>query len=190
MVRRGLVPLLVVFVVAAAAAANRPSLVDAAKNGDRDALRALLQKGASVNAAEPDGTTALHWASYRDDVEAAGLLIRAGAKVNAANDLGATPLWTASLNGSEAMVRQLLAAGANPERGAPRRRNAADGRLALRQARRRRAVDREGRQRQRARRAQPDGADVGGVAEASRMSSRCCSRTAPTCTPDRTPGAR
>ena len=100
--------------VIAAAPANRPALLDAAKNGDREALRALLQKGANVNSAEPDGTTALHWASYRDDIEGAGLLIRAGAKVNAANDLGATPLWTASLNGSEAMVRQLLAAGADP----------------------------------------------------------------------------
>ena len=73
-----------------------------------------IQQGASVNAAEADGTTALHWASYRDDLESADLLIRAGAKVNAANDLGATPLWTASLNGSAAMVRRLLDAGANP----------------------------------------------------------------------------
>jgi len=88
--------------------------VDAAKNSDRDGLRALLQKGANVNAADADGTTALHWASYRDDVETAALLIRAGAKVNAANDLGVTPLWTASQNGSEVMVRRLLEAGANP----------------------------------------------------------------------------
>src|SRR5205809_3039543 len=97
-----------------AVAGGRPPLVDAAKNGDRDALRTLLQKGATVNASEADGTTALHWASYRDDVESAGLLIRAGADVNAANDLGVTPLWTASQNGSEAMVRRLLDAGANP----------------------------------------------------------------------------
>jgi uncharacterized protein len=71
-------------------------------------------KKADVNAAEADGTTALHWASYRDDVESADLLIRAGARVNAANDLGATPLWSASLNGSPVMVRRLLQAGANP----------------------------------------------------------------------------
>jgi uncharacterized protein len=89
-------------------------LVDAARNADPDAVRALLQKGANVNTAEADGTTALHWASHRDDVASADLLIRAGAKVNAANDLGATPLWTASLNGSAAMVRRLLEAGANP----------------------------------------------------------------------------
>jgi ankyrin repeat protein len=108
-----LIPLgLSVFLIAAAA--DRPSLVDAAKKGDRDAVRALLGQGASVNAAEADGTTALHWASYRDDVDTADLLIRAGVRVNAANDLGATPLWTASLNGSEAMVRRLLTAGADP----------------------------------------------------------------------------
>jgi ankyrin repeat protein len=89
-------------------------LVDAARNGDRAALRALVQKKVDVSAAEGDGSTALHWASYRDDVESAGLLIRAGAKVSAANDLGVTPLWTASLNGSAAMVRSLLEAGANP----------------------------------------------------------------------------
>jgi ankyrin repeat protein len=103
------------FIVASAAAAQRSPLVDAARNADKDQVRALVQHGASVNAADADGTTALHWASYRDDLEIADLLIRAGAMVNAANDLGATPLWAASLNGSAAMVRKLLDAGANPD---------------------------------------------------------------------------
>jgi len=92
----------------------RPALIDAVKNVDHEAVRTILKQGANVNASEGDGTTALHWASYRDDLETADLLIRAGANVNAANDLGATPLWAASQNGSEAMVRRLLAAGANP----------------------------------------------------------------------------
>jgi uncharacterized protein len=95
-------------------AAVRSPLSEAAKNGDKDSLRSLLQKGANVNATEGDGSTALHWASYRDDLEAVDILLRAGAKINVANDLGATPLWTACQNGSEAMVRRLLAAGANP----------------------------------------------------------------------------
>ena len=86
------------------------------ERGDRDALRALSRKGADVNAAEADGTTALHWASYRDDVESADLLLRAGARVNAANDLGATPLWAASQNGSEAMVRAAARGRRQPER--------------------------------------------------------------------------
>ena len=95
-------------------AGSAPPLVDAAKNGDVAALRALVQKGSDASAPDADGTTALHWASYRDDAASADALIRAGANVNAANDLGATPLWAASQNGSEAMVGRLLAAGANP----------------------------------------------------------------------------
>ena len=79
----------------------------------RTILIALLL-AAVLPAAEGDGTTPLHWASYHDDLERADSLIRAGADVNAANDLGATPLWTACLNGSTAMVRKLLQAGANP----------------------------------------------------------------------------
>ena len=89
-------------------------LIDAAKNVDREAVRSLLKQGANVNATQADGTTALHWASYRDDLESADLLIRSGANVNARNDLGATPLWAACQNGSESMVRRLLTAGANP----------------------------------------------------------------------------
>ncbi len=99
---------------AVAIAAERPALIEAAKNGDRAAVQALIQKKADVSVAEADGTTALHWAAYRDDADTVDLLIRAGAPVNAANDLGATPLWAASQNGSAAMVRLLLVTGANP----------------------------------------------------------------------------
>ena len=89
-------------------------VIDAVRSGDRKALSALLRQKADANATEGDGSTALLWASYQDDLESARLLIRAGAKVNAANDLGAAPLWAASQNGSAAMVRTLLEAGANP----------------------------------------------------------------------------
>ena len=104
----------IVFSVLLMGAAPTLPLINAARNADREGVRRLVQEKADVNATEPDGTTALHWASYRDDVESAELLIKAGANVNAANDLGATPLWTASLNGSAVMVRRLLQAGANP----------------------------------------------------------------------------
>jgi ankyrin repeat protein len=105
--------LVFVLVFAGVAAAQAP-LIDAAKQGDRTSLRELLEKRVDVNASAPDGTTALLWASYRDDLESADLLIRAGARVSAANDLGATPLWAASQNGSAVMVGRLLQAGANP----------------------------------------------------------------------------
>ncbi len=98
----------------AAGAAATPPLVDAVRDGDTAVVRALLAQGAGVDATEGDGTTALHWASYRDDVEIVELLLDAGADVDATNDLGATPLWTAGQNGSAVMVRRLLTAGANP----------------------------------------------------------------------------
>jgi ankyrin repeat protein len=98
---------------------DAPPLVEAAKHGDLATLRALIEGGADVNAAEGDGATALHWASHRDDLDAADLLIRAGADVNAVNYLGVTPLWSASLNGSPAMARKLLAAGARPDAALP-----------------------------------------------------------------------
>jgi ankyrin repeat protein len=105
--------LLLTLALAVSAFAANP-LIDAAKRSDKEAIRSLLQKKIDVNAAEPDGTTALHWAAYRDDLESSDLLLKAGAKANAANDLGATPLWNASQNGSKAMVKRLLDAGANP----------------------------------------------------------------------------
>lgn len=105
---------MVLAIAAAAAAQERPALIEAAKHADRAGMRVLVQQKADVNAAEADGTTALHWAAYRDDAESVDLLIRAGAKVNAANDLGATPLWNASMNAGAPITRRLLDAGANP----------------------------------------------------------------------------
>lgn len=95
-------------------AQSRRPLSDAAWRVEHDEVRRLLRQKVDVNGKDGDGTSALHWASYRDDGETADLLLRAGADVNAANDLGATPLWAASQNGSAEMVRRLLKAGANP----------------------------------------------------------------------------
>jgi ankyrin repeat protein len=89
-------------------------LVDAAKSGDREAVRSLLKQHVDVNAPQADGATPLSWAAYQDDLEAADLLIAAGANVNAANDYATTPLMLACTNGSAGMVDRLLKAGANP----------------------------------------------------------------------------
>ena len=89
-------------------------LIDAVRANDVGAVRTLLDARADVNAVQPDGTTALHWAVERDAIEIVQLLIRAGANVKATNRYGATPLWLASLNGNAATIGVLLEAGADP----------------------------------------------------------------------------
>ena len=101
-------------VFAGVVASGQASLVDAARNGDAAAVRALLAKKADVNAAAPDGTTALHWSVQRDDVSMVEALLKAGAKVDAATRHGMTPLQLAGTNGSVAVITRLLDGGANP----------------------------------------------------------------------------
>ena len=72
---------LVLAVCAVLGAAPRTNpLIDAVRHGDKQAVAGFLKdKTVDVNAAAPDGTTALHWAIDRDDAEAVALLIKAGA---------------------------------------------------------------------------------------------------------------
>ncbi len=100
---------------AGVAAAQSP-LVEAVQQGDLAVVRALLDRGATVDAPQIDGTTALHWAVHRDDGDIAALLIGAGADVTAANRYGVAPIALASLNGSAPMLARLLAAGADANR--------------------------------------------------------------------------
>jgi len=89
------------------------SVIKAVKDGDVAAVRALLKQPNAANAAEADGTTALHWAADRDDLPMAQLLVRAGASVKAANRYGFTPMYSAALNGDAAMIALFLKAGAD-----------------------------------------------------------------------------
>jgi len=106
-------------VVAAAAAAvfawgQDSSLIDAVKAGNRAAVLERIKRPGAVNAREPDGTTALHWAVRSNDLALAQALLRAGADAKAANRYGVTPLSLAVINGNAAMVDSLLKAGAVP----------------------------------------------------------------------------
>lgn len=98
-----------------AAGGGEPTVVEAAKARDGNALRALIAARADVNEAQGDGATALHWAAYWNDTEAAELLLGAGADPNAANDLGVAPLLLACQNGNADLVARLLEVGADVE---------------------------------------------------------------------------
>ncbi len=88
-------------------------LADAVMQQDSARVRALLDHHADVNAAQPDGSTALHWAAYRGDARTAALLLAAGAHPNVATGTGMTPLLLACQAGNAQLVKLLLDAGAN-----------------------------------------------------------------------------
>jgi ankyrin repeat protein len=86
-------------------------LVQAAKSGDSATALALLGRRVDPNGAEPDGTTALHWAARNNDVALVERLIRAGADVRASNRYGVTPISLACESGGASIVEKLIAAG-------------------------------------------------------------------------------
>jgi uncharacterized protein len=97
---------------------SRTAVADAAQAGDRDAVRALLKQGADVNAAQGDGTTALHWAAMKGDADLVQMLVTAGANLRATTRLGSyAPLYLAAKGGHSAAVATLVAAGADVNAG-------------------------------------------------------------------------
>jgi ankyrin repeat protein len=123
-VRAGLAVATLVTLAAAAfvslgAAAGSLPVVDAVKQGNQAAVKALIARHADVNAAEPDGMTALHWAVRADDVPTVLMLIRAGANVKAASRYGMTPIILAAQTGDAVVVDALLKAGADANSALP-----------------------------------------------------------------------
>ncbi len=94
-------------------AAGSSDLADAVMNQDASVVSALLTNKTDVDAAQADGTTALHWAARWDDLETARLLIGNGAAAGVSNHDGATPMFLAAQNGSAAMIELLVKGGAD-----------------------------------------------------------------------------
>lgn len=90
------------------------SLIDLIRDGRRDAALAAIP-AADVNAIEPDGSTALMWATYKVDHELVDALLAAGAEVDVSNRYGSSPLAEAVKLDDAVLVRSLLDAGADPD---------------------------------------------------------------------------
>ena len=100
----------------------------AARRDRYSAMRALIRRGADVNAATaPIGNTALHTAAKYAQPAAVQILLEAGADINAVNRSDVTPLYKAAKFNIPEVVEVLLDAGADPTiRTKNRRFNAAD----------------------------------------------------------------
>lgn len=90
------------------------TVADAAEAADWSALEQRVPAAADINAAQPDGTTALHWTVHHDNTPMTSLLLRLGANAGAVNSFGVTPLSLACTNGNGDIVQLLLQSGADP----------------------------------------------------------------------------
>src|SRR4029079_5055235 len=105
------------------------ALLFAARSGDVESARLLLTAGANVNDALPDCTSALVLAAHSTQSAVAMLLLDKGARPDH-EAAGYTALHAAVLRGDLALVKALLAHGANPSpkitKGTPLRRSGTD----------------------------------------------------------------
>lgn len=86
------------------------------KRSDATYLRFLLQKGANPNVADARGETPMLLAVGNGFAEGIDILTRYKADIDLANSSGETPLIRAVQMRRFELVRQLLAAGANPDK--------------------------------------------------------------------------
>jgi hypothetical protein len=108
--------LFLTIITALAFAGCTPSLHKAAREGDADRVRKLLDAGADVNVKNANTGrlqyTPLHWAAYYGHLEIAELLISRGADLDAEDPDYSTPLYLAAEQGHPKVVEFLISKGA------------------------------------------------------------------------------
>ena len=90
-----------------------PPLTIAVYRWKNDVAEALLDAGAAVDAVDPRGNTALHWAAHADNTAAVEMLVGAHADMDAGNRSGLTPLHMAASKSSRGAFAALRRAGAS-----------------------------------------------------------------------------
>ena len=108
--------LFLTIITALAFAGCTPDLHKAAREGDADRVRKLLDAGADVNVRNANKGrlqyTPLHWAAYYGHLEIAELLISRGADLDAEDPAYSTPLYLAAEEGHPKVVEFLISKGA------------------------------------------------------------------------------
>ncbi len=123
--------------------AQDASLAQLARTGQREAvLAAITSPDIDVNAAEPDGSTALLWATYNVDHELVRALLKAGARANVTNHFGASPLGEAAKLGDADLARAAARCGRRSRLAQPGRSDPTHARRQRRRAESRGAADR------------------------------------------------
>jgi ankyrin repeat protein len=91
------------------------ALFRAAAFGNNELIKVLLAAGADLHERDPNGMTAIHWATLTDHPDTVKLLASRGAKVNSVDAFGYTPLLYASTIdfGDARTTSALLEAGAD-----------------------------------------------------------------------------
>ena len=96
--------------IAVSLPAQAGALHDAAKAGEPEQVKALLDQGADPKGRDKKGETPLNWAALAGHRKVAELLIERGAAVDGRNNGGFTALHAAALRGHLALVDLLATA--------------------------------------------------------------------------------
>ena len=106
------------YIVPTAGKRGMTPLHHAAYRNDPDAVRTELELGAAVDARDDNGWTPLHWSidmaqAWGEPERVVYLLLNAGASPNAVDDAGFSVLMMACGRNNEAILDQLITAGAD-----------------------------------------------------------------------------
>ncbi len=111
--RKLIIAILALSIALSGCAQKKDPLVEAAQNGDVNAVRALLDAGGNVNLKDDAGRTLLMYAALKNQKEVVQVLLDKGADVNARNTTGETALSLTAREGHPEIARALLAKGAD-----------------------------------------------------------------------------
>lgn len=89
---------------------SEPDIIGAARSGDRERLKALLDDGADVNTRDEQGWTPINYAAGKGDAEAVRLLLEHGADPTLTGRDNRTPLMIAKAANRKEVAEILTAA--------------------------------------------------------------------------------